>query len=1017
MPSGSVELPKGWWGSADRGRDFHSGLDSPGNGSIVGEGIPSPSSRDSHVIPRRDRDASSQRPPVTSPTDDYVREQLAGRYDLQGEVGRGGMGVIYRARALDGADVAVKILRPEIAASIGGERFRREIALTSDLRHPRLVPLLDSGVISHPSGVETPFYTMPFVPGESLRARLDREGQLPVEDALRITREVGEALVYAHDHGVIHRDIKPENILLAGDGARLLDFGIARAITQASGTRLTESGTIIGTPAYMSPEQASGGQRLDARSDIYSLGCVLYEMLAGEPPFSGTNTQAIVARHMAEPPPPLQVIRPRLPYGIVTQIERALAKVPADRYPSVSAFLEDLGSEVVSPAVRIRRRRMAVAAVVLIAGLLWLRFVLAPTQPLMDNQVLVFPLASTGVASRDEGWDAAIAIEQALEHTEPLRWVDGWRELDVPTRSDPSRLEADQARRFARKARARFFIEGTVRHNADSLTVSLRLFDVAGDTLVAQESASGPPTENPAAPALAAVGPLLVHLIEPGRRIDLRALTERRLGALALWLQGERAYRQSHFPQALDLYRRSVETDSLMAIAAVKGAQAASWESRFDDAGELIRAALRAESAAALRAQSALPRRYATLARGLGAYFDGRADTAVKQLRDVIAAEPTWAEAAMAVGEVYYHLLPHEARPDSVAEDWFRRAAALDSAFSPPRIHLAEVLLRRGSLTEAARWMGQAEALGGTTNHLARLRLMSLCVQGRLNEAGWGAHTTGDDREAAFLAAKELSGGAGQAPCAVHGMRAILAHAGDSAGYAWGAFLTLHGLLLSAGDTAGAARLVDSLAVAGTNRALAFNVLDLLAGAPRMAEATVLAGKLVERGGPGYAGVGPDARWLMSIYHLLRGEEASVRAIAEGFAHAVARGCTRQDSLLAAITAGHLALVRGDTTGAIRRFDALRPTARRDGLLWELTEPLSVEYLLLARLRLARGQPDEALKAAAIFDHPQPVLFLSFLGESLRLRLEAANAMGRSREAEEYRRRLAGLATIRSKGR
>ena len=224
-----------------------------------------------------------------------LREQLArglaDRYRLERELGRGGMATVYLAQDLKhDRPVALKVLLPELAASLGPDRFQREIRLAARLQHPHILTVHDSGETAGQL-----WFTMPFVEGESLRDRLRRERQLPVEDALRITREAAQALQYAHDHGVVHRDIKPENLLLTKDGNTLVaDFGIARAV--AGDEHLTQTGMSVGTPAYMSPEQASGDKALDARTDIYSLGAVLYEMLAGEPPFTGPTAQAIIAK-------------------------------------------------------------------------------------------------------------------------------------------------------------------------------------------------------------------------------------------------------------------------------------------------------------------------------------------------------------------------------------------------------------------------------------------------------------------------------------------------------------------------------------------------------------------------------------------------------------------------------------------------------------------------------------------------------------------------------------------------
>src|SRR6266404_4523124 len=233
-----------------------------------------------------------------TPVPDRLAAALADRYRIERELGQGGMATVYMAEDLKHhRKVAVKVLRPELASALGPERFLREIETTANLRHPHILPLYDSG---EAGGFL--FYVMPLVEGESLRDRLTREKQLPIDDALRIASEVASALDYAHRHGVIHRDIKPENILLHDGRALVADFGIALAASKAGGTRMTETGMSLGTPHYMSPEQAMGEREITARSDVYALGVVLYEMLTGDPPFTGSTAQAIVARVLTEKP-------------------------------------------------------------------------------------------------------------------------------------------------------------------------------------------------------------------------------------------------------------------------------------------------------------------------------------------------------------------------------------------------------------------------------------------------------------------------------------------------------------------------------------------------------------------------------------------------------------------------------------------------------------------------------------------------------------------------------------------
>jgi serine/threonine protein kinase/tetratricopeptide (TPR) repeat protein len=279
---------------------------------------------------------------------------LGGSYALERELGRGGMATVFLAHDLKhDRPVALKVLHPELAASLGSDRFLREIRLAARLQHPHILTVLDSGEIPVAGAPPILWFTMPFIRGESLRARLTRETQLPVEDALRIAREAADALEHAHQEGVIHRDIKPENILLTGSGggghALVADFGIARALGGAGGggdEKLTDTGLAVGTPAYMSPEQASGQRELDARTDVYSLGIVLYEMLAGETPFAAPTAQAMIARRFMETPRPVRQLREAVPEAVDEALRKALARTAADRFGSAAQFAAALAPSV-----------------------------------------------------------------------------------------------------------------------------------------------------------------------------------------------------------------------------------------------------------------------------------------------------------------------------------------------------------------------------------------------------------------------------------------------------------------------------------------------------------------------------------------------------------------------------------------------------------------------------------------------------------------------------------------------
>ena len=307
---------------------------------------------------------------------DRLTVALAGRYTVERELGAGGMATVYLAHDVrHNRKVALKVLRPELAAALGHERFLREIEIAAGLSHPHILPLYDSGRAGSPvepggdaeseGGEEFLFYVMPYVEGESLRDRIRREKQLPLDDAMRLSREVADALSYAHSRGVIHRDIKPENIMLQSGHAVVADFGIARAVDVAGGDRLTATGVTLGTPTYMSPEQAAGEEDLDGRSDLYALGCVLYEMLAGQPPFTGATAQSVISQHLTADPAPITQLRPAVPDEIAGVLQRALAKNRADRFNPVAQFADALGQQVrAGSAPSPRPRRWLVPALV-----------------------------------------------------------------------------------------------------------------------------------------------------------------------------------------------------------------------------------------------------------------------------------------------------------------------------------------------------------------------------------------------------------------------------------------------------------------------------------------------------------------------------------------------------------------------------------------------------------------------------------------------------------------------------
>ena len=392
-----------------------------------------------------------------------LADALRDRYVLERELGRGGMATVYLAHDLKhDRPVALKVLYPGQAATLGPERFQREIRLAARLQHPHVLTVLDSG-----EAAGQLWFTMPFVEGESLRDRLQRERQLPVEEALRIAREAAQGLQYAHEHGVVHRDIKPENILLTADGSTLVaDFGIARAL--GGDDHLTQTGMSVGTPAYMSPEQASGERALDARTDVYSLGCVLYEMLVGEPPFTGPTAQAIIAKRLTEPAPDARRARPSVPEPVERALRRALAPIAADRFATAGDLARALQAPATGspPALAgVGRRRVPLAAMMLVLGFLvglGVLFAWRRTHPDADGSTGLKRIAVLPFENLGDSIDAYFADGITDEVRGKLSHVSG---LAVIARasSNEYRRSAKPPQQIAQELGAEYLLTATVR--------------------------------------------------------------------------------------------------------------------------------------------------------------------------------------------------------------------------------------------------------------------------------------------------------------------------------------------------------------------------------------------------------------------------------------------------------------------------------------------------------------------------------------------------------------------------
>ncbi len=936
---------------------------------------------------------------------DRLQVALAGRYELERELGRGGMAVVFLARDVKHERrVAVKVMRPELAASLATDRFLREIHIAAELQHPLIVPLYDSG--GGPDGLL--WYVMPYVEGETLRARLAREGPLPLDDALEIARDAAKALTWAHAHGIVHRDIKPENMLLSGGHTVIADFGLARALTQAAGG-FTSSGLVVGTPQYMSPEQGAGSGAVDARSDIYSLGCVLYEMLSGEPPFTGPTPQAVIARHVSERVPSLAVVRPAVPPALEEVVERSLAKMPADRFPTAQAFGEAL-ERAAQPgararpawARRLRRHRVsAAAAFLLVAALLVWRVLLVHPPVLDDSRVVVFPLSVGGGPASAARFadDVGTALFTALSYTDYVEANDGWRLLDQRQRENPRLLTEADMRRASARARARFVVDGSILMG-DSLRGVLRLWDMANDS-----SSQIPVVLGPHADAwtvgLQAANAILPRLIPAGQLVDLRALSDRNPAAVARFLKGEQAFRRARFVEALKYYREAVAADSGFALAALHGAQAASWNHRESDAAALIRAAL--------AHRTALSSRDRDVAWGFDAYLRGRADSALWSFQRALTLDRQQPGVWMLLGEVYTHLLPDAAPLDSLAADAFRETRSLDSTSVTVLYHLGEIVLRQGNVREGARLLGQLAEARADTMERYPLEIMLQCVRDTPDRVDWRGLVLRRPRLVVDAGRALAVAGLHQPRCAEAAWRAVLAYdTATTTAWRWGALSGLSALLVAEGRTADLRQAIANASGFPPHALARLCILSALAGAGVEAVAEQGAAELAQE----YA-ANPSPRagglsvslWALGIWDAQRGRWAAAQAIAD----TLARRGARQERLMARSITARATLARGDSAAALTLLAGLAPDTTRTPLTWDAWESLGGERLLLARLLFAKGRYAESYRVASDFDAPDPVPYVMYVPASLALRMHAAERLGKAAAVEVMRRRLQTL--------
>jgi TolB-like protein/tetratricopeptide (TPR) repeat protein/tRNA A-37 threonylcarbamoyl transferase component Bud32 len=646
---------------------------------------------------------------------DQLQAALGGSYTLERELGRGGMATVFLAvDTKHSRRVALKVLHANLATSLGPERFRREISFAAKLQHPHILTVMDSG--ESPTGQL--WFTMPYVEGETLRARLRRQRQLPLDDALRIGHEVALALDYAHRHGVVHRDVKPENILLTSDGQALVaDFGIARALSsaaspEAGGTgTLTQTGVAVGTPSYMSPEQASGERNLDGTTDVYSLGSVIYEMLAGEPPFTGPSAQAVIAKMMASDAPSVRRARPSVPEAVDAAIRKALAPVPADRFPTAGELAKalDTAQRDESRGQKSGRRRLPIAATALGLGFLVAAGILfawrshARTLAMSTGAVrlAVLPFENVGDPA-----DAYFADGMSEEITARVSRVPG---VNVIGRTSVLQYHRSgkTAPQFGRDLGVQYVLDGTVRwarasNGATHVRITPALIRVGDGTQVWGEPYDGVPADvfELQSDVAERVTQSLRGALLPGERRALRTAPTEDLKAYRLYLLGREGWRRrtpEGLQQAAADFQQAIDRDPnyAQAYAGLADVYAVFWEYGI----------------------RTLPRDTAY----------ARATAAASR---ALTLDSTLAEGHAALGQIQVNLWRW---PE--AERELRRAIELDQNYASAHQWYAEYLMMQGRLDEALAEASTAIGLDPLAGIVANAYGLSLSAKGRTGEA------------------------------------------------------------------------------------------------------------------------------------------------------------------------------------------------------------------------------------------------------------------------------------------
>ena len=935
---------------------------------------------------------------------DRLKAALADRYAVERELGSGGMAIVFLARdPKHDREVAIKVLRPELAAALGTERYLQEIHIAARLNNPHILPLHDSG---ETDGLL--YYVMPYVEGESLRDRLDREKQLPVEEALQIAREVATGLSYAHSQGVVHRDIKPENVLLSGETAVITDFGIARAISAAGGTRLTATGIAIGTPTYMSPEQVAGDRELDARSDLYSLGCLLYEMLAGEPPFTGPTVEAVIGKHVSAPPPQVTVARSAVPPVISAAIQRALAKAPADRYGTVSQFREALKLEIVSGERAVTERRSplkplaiatAVVAVLLAVVVLWPR----GARDVDPEQVAVMPFRVTGpgVEYLREGMVDLLAAKLTGEGgpraVDQRTVLSAWRRAGGTATSD---LSQEEALEIAQSIGAGRLLQGSVVETPQGNVLEATLVEVPSGRPLAQARVEG------ASDSLHfQIDDLTARLLarqagEAEQR--LASLTSTSLGALKAYLDGEALFRRGQYPEAADRFGRAVELDSTFALAALGLVSAKQWTvGAFDSLGVAL----------AWRHRDRLSRRDRAQAVWFaGSRYPEPSNTAdrVRNLELWLEVAPDRPDAWYWGGEGYYHygaLIDPETHRERSTE-YFRRAFELDSSFTAPVIHLISLAADRGDSADVRRLSTHYLGIDSTGNMADVVRWRSaiaLSNEEALAQLRTRFETMSTQSLAGIMGAG-IEGGFAMED--VDRAAEILERRPEAPLQRFVNLLRVHDAHLARGRPSAALRVNRAIEVLRLGAGATLDVLDALyAGGDRSA-AAVAARRLdawVASLGQGNEPNRAGAACGGSLWHAVQGQTDGLSepiALLRQVRSPPADAATYHVSVLCAATLEALLAAAGggpDLPSALAQLDSLVQVGF--GFPWQM---VAVATLTSARLHERRGDRESALAAVRRRTRYAGTYLAPALREEGRLVAQLGDREGAVRAYEHY---------------